>query len=174
MLPSMQVAAEAASMLKRSRGRFLGDLQMDQQRLRADLEVLRGEVETFTRQGDISQVGHLSRGPCLPVSSTYCCQKTFRGQRHMLQRACPQVCKFVLWPMCDHVTAHCVGRLILLQGICCAKQASAAPPCRWRLWVAGCRPCNLTWATALDICLVAICRFTGAAHMAMSCRWTTI
>lgn len=68
MLPSMQVAAEAASMLKRSRGRFLGDLQMDQQRLRADLEVLRGEVETFTGQGDISQVGHLYWCPCLPVS----------------------------------------------------------------------------------------------------------
>ena len=125
-------------MLKRSRGRFLGDLQMDQQRLRADLEVLRGEVETFTCQGDISQVGHLCRGPCLPVCSTYCCQKTFRGQRHMLQRACPQVCMFMLWLMCDHVTAHCVGRLILLQGICCAKQASAAPPCRWSLEAVGC------------------------------------
>ena len=56
-------------MLKRSRGRFLGDLQMDQQRLRADLEVLRGEVETFTGQGDISQVGHLCWCPCLPVCS---------------------------------------------------------------------------------------------------------
>ena len=83
ILPSMQVAAEAASMLKRSRGRFLGDLQMDQQRLRADLEVLRGEVETFTGQGNISQVAHLFSCPCLPVCPGLSCQETCRTAWHV-------------------------------------------------------------------------------------------
>ena len=43
-------------MLKRHKQRFLGDLHVDQQKLRAQLEVLRSDVEAFAELGDIAQV----------------------------------------------------------------------------------------------------------------------
>ena len=43
-------------MLKRHKQRFLGDLHVDQQKLRAQLEVLRSDVEAFSELGDIAQV----------------------------------------------------------------------------------------------------------------------
>ena len=43
-------------MLKRHKQRFLADLHVDQQKLRAQLEVLRSDVETFAELGDIAQV----------------------------------------------------------------------------------------------------------------------
>lgn len=47
---------ETAKTLKRHKQRFLGDLHVDQQKLRAQLEVLRSDVETFAELGDITQV----------------------------------------------------------------------------------------------------------------------
>lgn len=49
-------------MLKRHKQRFLGDLHVDQQKLRAQLEVLRSDVEAFAELGDISQVCAISQG----------------------------------------------------------------------------------------------------------------
>ena len=43
-------------MLKRHKQRFLGNLHVDQQKLRAQLEVLRSDVEAFAELGDIAQV----------------------------------------------------------------------------------------------------------------------
>ena len=43
-------------MLKRQKQRFLGDLHVDQQKLRAQLEVLRSDIEAFSELGDIAQV----------------------------------------------------------------------------------------------------------------------
>lgn len=43
-------------MLKRHKQRFLGELHVDQQKLRAQLEVLRSDVEAFAELGDITQV----------------------------------------------------------------------------------------------------------------------
>jgi len=51
-----QVLEETAKMLKRHKQRFLGDLHVDQQKLRAQLEVLRSDVEAFSELGDIAQV----------------------------------------------------------------------------------------------------------------------
>ena len=51
-----QVLEETAKMLKRHRQRFLGNLHVDQQKLRAQLEVLRADVDAFAELGDISQV----------------------------------------------------------------------------------------------------------------------
>ncbi|DBA79602.1 TPA: hypothetical protein ACH3X1_008288 [Trebouxia sp. C0004] len=51
-----EVLEEAAKMLKRHKQRFLGDLHVDQQKLRAQLEVLRSDVEAFSELGDIAQV----------------------------------------------------------------------------------------------------------------------
>lgn len=47
---------ETAKMLKRHKQRFLGELHVDQQKLRAQLEVLRSDVEAFAELGDIAQV----------------------------------------------------------------------------------------------------------------------
>ena len=52
---------ETAKMLKRHKQRFLGDLHVDQQKLRAQLEMLRSDVEAFAELGDIGQV-HIA--PC--------------------------------------------------------------------------------------------------------------
>ena len=52
-----QVLDETAKMLKRHKQRFLGNLHVDQQKLRAQLEVLRSDVEAFAELGDIAQVG---------------------------------------------------------------------------------------------------------------------
>ena len=52
----LQVVEEAGKMLKRHKQRFLADLHVDQQKLRAQLEVLRSDVETFSELGDIAQV----------------------------------------------------------------------------------------------------------------------
>ena len=52
----LQVLEETAKMLKRHKQRFLGDLHVDQQKLRAQLEVLRSDVEAFAELGDIAQV----------------------------------------------------------------------------------------------------------------------
>ena len=54
--PVLQVLEETAKMLKRHKQRFLGDLHVDQQKLRAQLEVLRSDVEAFADLGDITQV----------------------------------------------------------------------------------------------------------------------
>ena len=43
-------------MLKRHKQRFLADLHVDQQKLRAQLEVLRSDVEAFAELGDMTQV----------------------------------------------------------------------------------------------------------------------
>ncbi|KAL0050690.1 hypothetical protein WJX82_005287 [Trebouxia sp. C0006] len=51
-----EVLEETAKMLKRHKQRFLGDLHVDQQKLRAQLEVLRSDVESFSELGDIAQV----------------------------------------------------------------------------------------------------------------------
>lgn len=51
-----QVLEETGKMLKRHKQRFLGDLHVDQQKLRAQLEVLRSDVEAFAELGDITQV----------------------------------------------------------------------------------------------------------------------
>ena len=47
---------ETSKMLKRHKQRFLGELHVDQQKLRAQLEVLRSDVEAFAELGDIVQV----------------------------------------------------------------------------------------------------------------------
>lgn len=47
---------ETSKMLKRHKQRFLGELHVDQQKLRAQLEVLRSDVEAFAELGDIGQV----------------------------------------------------------------------------------------------------------------------
>ena len=52
----LQVLEETAKMLKRHKQRFLGNLHVDQQKLRAQLEVLRSDVEAFAELGDIAQV----------------------------------------------------------------------------------------------------------------------
>ena len=49
-------------MLKRHKQRFLGDLHVDQQKLRAQLEVLRSDVEAFAELGDITQVCRVIQG----------------------------------------------------------------------------------------------------------------
>ncbi|KAA6419936.1 MAG: dynein heavy chain axonemal [Trebouxia sp. A1-2] len=51
-----EVLEETAKMLKRHKQRFLSDLHVDQQKLRAQLEVLRSDVESFSELGDIAQV----------------------------------------------------------------------------------------------------------------------
>lgn len=53
---ALQVIDETAKMLKRHKQRFLGDLHIDQQKLRAQLEMLRSDVEAFAELGDIGQV----------------------------------------------------------------------------------------------------------------------
>lgn len=53
---AFQVLEETGKMLKRHKQRFLGDLHVDQQKLRAQLEVLRSDVEAFAELGDITQV----------------------------------------------------------------------------------------------------------------------
>lgn len=52
----VQVLEETGKMLKRHKQRFLSDLHVDQQKLRAQLEVLRSDVEAFSELGDIAQV----------------------------------------------------------------------------------------------------------------------
>ena len=61
-------------MLKRHKQRFLGELHVDQQKLRAQLEVLRSDVEAFAELGDIAQV--LLALPLINASfqtSAHCC-----------------------------------------------------------------------------------------------------
>lgn len=52
----VQVMEETGKMLKRHKQRFLGELHVDQQKLRAQLEVLRSDVEAFAELGDVAQV----------------------------------------------------------------------------------------------------------------------
>ena len=61
-------------MLKRHKQRFLGDLHVDQQKLRAQLEVLRSDVEAFAELGDITQVCTLYgvTSVCLSVPVCVC------------------------------------------------------------------------------------------------------
>ena len=88
VLVAVQVMEETAKMLKRHKQRFLGELHVDQQKLRAQLEVLRSDVEAFAELGDIAQVLLALQLICVSFyTSAQCCLPCTR--RCQLSQICP-------------------------------------------------------------------------------------